>query len=211
MSALPLARRDRLALCESFDELGPEAPTLNAGWTTADLAAHLVARDRRPDSVPGLVVPALAGWSERVRHSVLRRPYGEVVEDLRIGPPKWSPLRRPAADRMGNTHEFFVHYEDVRRCSDDWEPRRLDATDEADLWRVVRWFGRRAFRRSPVGVTLRSGDQTFTVHSGTPALTITGPPGEILLYAFGRQEQARVELDGDPAAVKALTATKLSW
>ena len=113
MNALPLARRDRLALCDLFDELGPDARTLNEGWTTADLAAHLVARDRRPDSVPGLVVPVLAAWSEHVRHGVLRRPYTDIVENLRTGPPRWSPLRRPAADRIGNTHEFFVHYEDV--------------------------------------------------------------------------------------------------
>jgi uncharacterized protein (TIGR03085 family) len=166
VNALPLARRDRLALCDLLDELGPDARTLNEGWTTADLAAHLVARDRRPDSVPGLVVPALAPWSEHVRRGILRRPYADVVESLRTGPPKWSPLRRPGADRMGNTHEFFVHYEDVRRCRDGWEPRQLDAEAEADIWRVVRWFGRRAFRRSPVGVELRWSEQMFQAHQG---------------------------------------------
>ena len=207
----PLARRDRLALCDLFDELGPDARTLNEGWQTADLAAHLVARDRRPDSVPGLVVPALASWSEHVRHGILRRPYSDVVENLRTGPPKWSPLRRPGLDRMGNTHEFFVHYEDVRRCRDSWEPRQLDAEADADIWRVVRWFGRRAFRRSPVGVVLWWGDQMFPAHRGTPAVTITGPPGELLLYAFGRRGHARIFLDGDSAAVEALAATTLSW
>ena len=208
---LPLARRDRLALCDLFDELGPDAPTLNEGWTTADLAAHLVARDRRPDSVPGLVAPALAGWSEHVRRGILRRPYTDVVENLRTGPPKWSPLRPRGADRAGNTHEFFVHYEDVRRCRDGWEPRRLDAEADADIWRVVRWFGRRAFRPSPVGVVLEWGDHTFRARRATPAVTISGPPGELLLYAFGRQDHARVDLDGDSAAVDALAATTLSW
>ena len=211
MVSVPLARRDRLALCDLFDELGPDAGTLDEGWTTADLAAHLVARDRRADSVPGLVVPALAGWSEHVRREILRRPYTDVVEILRAGPPKWSPLRRRGADRVGNTHEFFVHYEDVRRCRDDWEPRRLDAEADADIWRVVRWFGRRAFRPSPVGVVLEWGDQTFRAHRGTPEVTITGPPGELLLYAFGRQDHACVDLDGDSAGVEALVATTLSW
>ena len=211
VNAPPLARRDRLALCDLFDELGPDARTLNEGWTTADLAAHLVARDRRPDSVPGLVVPALAPWSEHVRHGILRRPYSDVVENLRTGPPKWSPLRRPGPDRMGNTHEFFVHYEDVRRCRDGWEPRQLDAEADADIWRVVRWFGRRAFRRSSVSVVLRWGDQMFQAHRGTPAVTITGPPGEILLYAFGRQGHARVDLEGEGGAVEALATTTLSW
>jgi len=211
VTSLPLARRDRLALCDLFDEVGPDAPTLNQGWTTADLAAHLVARDRRPDSVPGLVVPALAGWSEHVRKGVLRRPYGQVVETLRAGPPRWSPLRLRGADRAGNTHEFFVHYEDVRRSRDGWEPRNLDPEAEADLWRVVRWFARRAFRPSPVGVVLRSGEQEVEARRGTPAVTVTGPPGELLLYAFGRQGHARVDLDGQAAAVEALAATTLSW
>jgi uncharacterized protein (TIGR03085 family) len=112
---------------------------------------------------------------------------------------------------MGNTHEFFVHYEDVRRCRDGWEPRQLDAEADADIWRVVRWFGRRAFRRSPVGVVLRWGDEMCQARRGTPAVTITGPPGEILLYAFGRQGQALVDLTGDSAAVEALAATTLSW
>jgi uncharacterized protein (TIGR03085 family) len=207
----PLARRDRLALCDLFDELGPDAPTLNEGWTTADLAAHLVARDRRPDSVPGLVVPALAAWSEHVRHGILRRPYAKVVETLRAGPPKWSPLRRSRVDRVGNTHEFFVHYEDVRRCREGWEPRQLDTEAEADIWRVVRWFGRRAFRPSPVGVVLLWDGQEFRAHRGTPAVTVTGRPGELLLYAFGRQDYARVDLDGDGAAIEDLAATTLSW
>ena len=211
MAPIPLARRDRLGLCDLLDELGPDAPTLNDGWTTTDLAAHLVARDRRPDSVPGLVVPALAGWSEHVRHGFLLRPYTDLVETLRTGPPKWSPLRRPAADRAGNTHEFFVHYEDVRRSCDGWEPRQLDAEAEADIWRVLRWFGRRAFRPSPVGVVLAWADQTFLAHRGTPAVTIAGPPGELLLYAFGRQHHARVDLVGSSDAVDSLSATKLSW
>jgi uncharacterized protein (TIGR03085 family) len=207
----PLARRDRLALCDLFDELGPDAPTLNEGWTTADLAAHLVARDRRPDSVPGLVVPALAGWSEHVRCGVLGRPYAEVVETLRAGPPSWSPLRLRRVDRAGNTHEFFVHYEDVRRCREDWAPRNLDAEAEADIWRVLRWSAKRAFKPSPVGVVLRWGEHEVRARRGTPAVIVSGPPGELLLYAFGRQDHAQVDLDGEPAAIEALAGTTLSW
>ena len=92
-----------------------------------------------------------------------------------------------------------------------WEPRQLDAEADADIWRVVRWFGWRAFRRSSVGVVLRWNEQLFRAHRGTPAVTITGPPGEILLYAFGRQRQARVDLEGEGGAVEALATTTLSW
>ena len=35
-------------------------------------------------------------------------------------------------------------------------------------------------------------------------MTVTGPPGELPLFAFGRQDHARVDLDGEPGAVAAL-------
>jgi uncharacterized protein (TIGR03085 family) len=212
-----LARRDRLGLCQLLEDLGPGGPTLCQGWSRRDLAAHLVARDRRPDGIPGLVVPALAGWSERVRRGELRRPYDELVAALREGPPRWSPLRRPAADRAGNTHEYFVHYEDVRRVRPEWEPRPLGARDEADLWRVLGWFAPRAFRRVPVALVLRRPDGTSRPvprrrrSDATQTVTISGPPGELLLYAFGRKDHARVELDGDRQAVAQLTSAQLSW
>ncbi|MEV4089519.1 maleylpyruvate isomerase N-terminal domain-containing protein, partial [Nonomuraea fuscirosea] len=40
------ARGERAALCDLLDRLGPDEPTLCAGWTTADLAAHLAIRER---------------------------------------------------------------------------------------------------------------------------------------------------------------------
>src|SRR3712207_9294235 len=70
-SSRPLAARERAALADLLDELGPDAPTRCAGWTTAHLAAHLVTRDRRPDTTPGFALEAtpvgrpLAAWSHR--------------------------------------------------------------------------------------------------------------------------------------------------
>ena len=55
------ARPEREALCDLLTDLGPEAPTLCAGWRTRDLAAHLVLRERRPDAAPGILLPLLAG------------------------------------------------------------------------------------------------------------------------------------------------------
>jgi hypothetical protein len=37
---------ERAQLSDLLDELGPEAPTVLAPWTTRDIAAHLVLRDR---------------------------------------------------------------------------------------------------------------------------------------------------------------------
>src|SRR5882762_622635 len=41
----PLDLVERRELCDLFLELGPDAPTLCEGWTTLDLAAHLVLRE----------------------------------------------------------------------------------------------------------------------------------------------------------------------
>jgi uncharacterized protein (TIGR03085 family) len=73
MAPTTLAQEERQTLCELLVELGPDAPTLCAGWVTADLAAHLVVRERRPDSGPGLVWPPLAGHTDKVRRSVRDR------------------------------------------------------------------------------------------------------------------------------------------
>ena len=49
---------ERAQLSDLFDELGPEAPTLLAPWTTRDLAAHLVQREH--DSLAGRGASCLA-------------------------------------------------------------------------------------------------------------------------------------------------------
>src|SRR5947207_11937020 len=52
---------EREALCDLMNELGPDAPTLVAPWTTHDLAAHLVIREHDYRAAPGLVVPGAWG------------------------------------------------------------------------------------------------------------------------------------------------------
>src|SRR5207344_2746292 len=48
---------ERLELCTRFEEFGPAAPTLLEGWTTHDLAAHIVLRERDLVAAPCLVLP----------------------------------------------------------------------------------------------------------------------------------------------------------
>ena len=45
---------EREALADALASAGPDAPTLCEGWTAHDLAAHLIAREHRPDSTPGI-------------------------------------------------------------------------------------------------------------------------------------------------------------
>jgi hypothetical protein len=145
------AQGERRALADLFLELGPDAPTLCEGWRTADLAAHLVVRERRPDAALGIVLGPLAGHTERVQRAVRDgRPWPDLVALFRDGPP--------------------------------W-PFRLGPVD--------------------AGLVLESpGFGRVEARPGAPQVAATGGPGELLLLLFGRQEVARVALDGEPAAVE---------
>ena len=48
------ATLERRRFADALLEVGPDAPTLCDGWSTRDLAAHVVLRDRRPDAAGGL-------------------------------------------------------------------------------------------------------------------------------------------------------------
>ncbi len=207
MSSPRLARTERAALCDLMEQVGPDAPTLCEGWTTLDLAAHLVVRERRPDSGPGLLIPALSGWTEKVRTSARSRGYATLVEQVRQGPPVWSPMK--LADAAINAMEYFIHHEDVRRAQPDWEPRELSAEQEDELWKRVAGGSKLTLRRAPVGVVLERPDGTsVTAKSGDPSVVVSGPAGEIALFISGRKGASRVELRGEPEAVEKLRSAQ---
>ncbi len=196
-----MAADERRAVSDLFDELGPDVPTLCDGWQAKDLAAHLVLRDRRPDAAAGIQIKAVAPYTERVQDKLAARPWAELVELVRTGPPVWSPFRLPALNELINGAEYFVHHEDVRRGRPDWEPRPPEPQRDEALWKAARMVGRLTYRRSPVGVVLhRTGGEEVTVKRGPNTVTITGEPGEVLLHIFGRSA-VRLTFDGDPKAV----------
>ena len=148
------ARDERRALCDTLLSTGPDAPTLCEGWTTRDLAAHLVLRDRRPDAELGRQVPFLGGHAAAVRDGVRGTEWTELVGLVRSGPPVWSPARFGRLDEAMNTAEMFVHHEDVRRAQPGWTARSLPSGLEAALWGNLKLAGRLLLRRVPVGVEL---------------------------------------------------------
>jgi len=213
MATMNWARQERHELADLFAETGPDAPTLDEGWTTRDLAAHLVIRERRPDAAAGILVRPLAAYSEKVRLQVAAQPWGNLVELVRSGPPRWSPTALEPVDRVANTVEFFVHHEDVRRAQPGWEPRVVDGDRERELWRRLKPMARLLCRRAPVGLVLRrsNGDDAVAKKAGPDgrSATVTGPASELLLFAFGRQAHARVDIAASADDVAALTAASL--
>lgn len=208
-----LAQHERAALCSTFTRLGPSAPTLCDGWTTRDLAAHLVVRERRPDAAAGVLVPALADHTQRVQEQYADQPWAALVDLVREGPRGWVPTRVPAVDDAINLAEFYIHHEDVLRAQPDWTPaqrRPLEPAEVEALWGRLRQAGQLLFRRSPVGVVLDAGEhgrKQVKAPTRAGSVTLSGEPGELVLYAFGRTEVAQVRLEGDPEAAAAFSAT----
>ena len=199
------ARREREELCDLFLEVGPDAPTLCEGWRTRDLAAHLVVRESRPDAAVGLVIPPAASHGERIRVEVSKKPWAWLVEEVRAGPPWWNPMRFGPIEKVANTAEFFVHHEDVRRAVDDWEPRALTDDFATELGRTVARMAKLMLRKAPATVSFVATDTGMSVTAGSgPPVAVSGPAQELVLFAFGRQDHARVQTEGEPQAVAAV-------
>jgi uncharacterized protein (TIGR03085 family) len=203
------ARGERAALCDLFDSLGPDAPTLCEGWDTYDLAAHLVLRERRPDAMPGIAVRALAGHTASVQQRLkARHPFPELVSLVRKPGGVYGALS--FLDTAVNTLEFFVHHEDVRRAQPSWEPRELPADFEQLIWKRVSAGAKTMLRRSPVGVVLHYpgavGSRAVVLGGAKqgPKVEVIGGAGELLLFCFGRQAHARVEYAGEPESITRL-------
>ncbi|HUN32350.1 MAG TPA: TIGR03085 family metal-binding protein [Trebonia sp.] len=264
------SRDERLALAELLEEKGPDAPTLCAGWTTGDLAAHLVLRESRPDAAAGVMGGPLAGYTARAQDRLKSRmSFSELVAAFRNGPPRFSPFALPRLDEAANTVEYFVHHEDVRRGEGDWAPRDLDPELADALWGRLKSGARFFVRSAPVGVELArdesaangggpgatasgagadggaagggagaggagdggtggaggstagaggagggaagaggsgAGPFRVTAKRTAPLVTVSGSPGELTLWAFGRVTASHVELDGPKAAINQLQA-----
>lgn len=203
------AKRERLLLADLLEAAGPDAPTLCEGWRTRDLAAHVVVRERRPDAAAGSVLPALKNRLERVQAEFAEKPYEELVQLIRTGPPRLSPFTIKQVDEGANVVEFYVHAEDVRRAQPDWSARELDPVFSDALWSRLEKSARLLGRKAPVGLVLRRPNgQTTVAHRGTPVVTVSGEPGELTMFLFGRQDAAKVAVEGEQEAVDRLHETK---
>ena len=208
------AQDERAALCETFVRVGPDAPTLCNPWATAELAAHLVIRERRPDLATGIWLPGMAGRTEEAQRVYAAMPWTELVDLVRSGPPAWSPLRLGPLDEAVNLIEFYVHHEDVLRAEAVGPQRTVSADLEAALWGRLTRLGKVLFRRSRTGVMLLAPDHgRYAAHGPTDLGTVIlqGPPSELMLAAYGRAQVAAVEPQGSPEAIDALMKSRLGF
>ncbi len=201
---------ERALLCDLLEALGPDAPTVLDPWTTRDVAVHLYLREHDAVAGPGLVVPGpWARVAERHHRRAATRDYGELVEAVRAGPR--GVFRLAWMRRVPNLNELFVHHEDVRRAN-DLAPRELGADQQEALWRNAVGGGWLLTRRvSGCGIELVDAltGREARVRRGAEVVRIVGRPDELLLFLFGRQRVARVELEGTAWAVARLGEARL--
>ena len=206
-----LAALERQTLSDTFDRIGPTAPTLCDPWSTAELAAHLVIRDSRPDLAAGMFIPPLAKRLNEAMAQYAVKPWDELVHLVRSGPPSWSPTRVPVVDHAVNLVEFFVHHEDVLRGQGQVGPQREISPElEAALWGQLSKTAGLMVRQLDAGVVLVSpghGRKAVKGPTDLGTVVLTGAPGELTLALFGRLRVAQVDLSGPEAAVEAVRAS----
>jgi uncharacterized protein (TIGR03085 family) len=209
---------ERHALAETLRSVEPDSPTLCGDWTAAQLAAHLVLRERSIVEMSGrLPVRALHRHAERTMADyAAREPYARLVDQVDAGP-SWHDLAGPVpvawawsipvVREQANLLEYVVHHEDVRRAQPQWQPRALSDELQTAVWKRLPGLTRLTMRAAPVGMALRSPAHGLV---RTPrgrrhgiAVTVTGTPVELALFAFGRQAVARIDYEGEPDAVAA--------
>lgn len=199
---MSVAQRERAALIAALREVGPDAPTLCDGWDARDLAAHLMVREYRVDAAPGILIPRFAAHTARVQEDVAEHTeWDDLVNKVAAGPPLYSPLK--LVDSVANVAEMFIHHEDIRRAQPNWQPRTLDSDLTGRLRRTLGMMARLTLSKMPARVQLRTPDgETVLIDGRGPAVTVTGPPEELLLFSTGRL--ARVDYSGDPEVVQAV-------
>ncbi|KUG55250.1 MULTISPECIES: TIGR03085 family metal-binding protein [Kocuria] len=190
---------ERRHLAALLRRVGPDAPTLCEGWVTRDLAVHLIERDSRPDLIAGTVLPKIPVLSKRAQEADAQlrgQDWAELVSKVEK-PALYSPARLGPLDKRMNTAEFFVHHEDVRRAQETWHRRQLLQEEERDLWAALKLMGKALLRPEQDSVLLVAngyGSVTGGKAKTSTVRIVRGTPSELLLWAFGRREQAEVAI-----------------
>ena len=195
MAYLELTRGEREDFADLLDELTPEqwaAPSLCAGWSVRDVAAHCVSFEGVPPA--GLARRFLLGRLQTARINALAvdaladRSNGQIVDIFRANTEPHG-LTAGFGGRIALT-DNMIHQQDIRR------PLGLPRTIPAERLRVALDFVRfaptiRGAWRAR-GVRLVAVDLDWS-HGRGPEVR---GPGEALLMIMAGRRDALADLDG---------------
>lgn len=193
------AVQQRQDLATALRSVSADAPTLCEGWAAEDLALHIVIRDSRPDLLVGPSLPLVGEHADKALQNLRNTGYESLVNRAASGPPWFFPQNFPPLNDLMNTAEFYIHTEDVLRAQPDFDPAHPRAISEKlrrRLWRQGTLMFPMAARSAKQRITFESPGYGSTTSgpSSAPKRKITGPPEELLLWAFGREEKAQVTI-----------------
>lgn len=185
--ALAATASERRAVADLLEGLdGPDwaTPSLCAGWTVRDVAAHLVVATQLTlvSAVVGLVrargnLDRLIADSAR-RHAAATAP-AELVAQLREN--ATSPRRPPGASVWDPLTDVLVHGQDIARPLGRAHPMPLDTTLAALAYA---WSGSAyGTPKRFAGLRFAATDADWSAGEGPE---VTGPAGELLLVSTGR-------------------------
>lgn len=216
---------ERLALSETLRRVGPDSQTLCGDWTTSQLVAHLVLRERSVVEAAGrLPVASLRRRAATVVDELAAGvPFEELVATFERGP-RWTEVQGPVpvawlwalppVREVANLLEYLVHHEDVRRAAPTWRARAVSVAVQAAAWQRLRLLAQVTLRSVPVGVELRwpghEPIRTRAARRSGVAVEVIGDPIEVALFAFGRLAVAGVEYEGDDADIAAVQKADIS-
>lgn len=202
-----LVHAERAALVEDLRGLRPEQwelPSLCAGWSVHDVAAHLVdnALTTRLGFVRGLVRARLD--FHRLNETGIRRHRGatpaETLQRLEAAVPRTSGPPGPVDGRLV---EEVVHGEDVRRPLGLHRDHSVESLERALRAQASTPAGFGGCKELVQRVQLVADDADVTVGSGPRA---SGRLVDVLLAACGRADGAQ-RLSGEGAALVLEAAT----
>ena len=188
--------RDRLVA--ALRAVGPEAPSLCAGWAASDLVAHLLVLQRDPIAWPGIGWARFTDLTERRMRGALRGGYAAAVERLASRSAViWAMPDDPPQGFRHQLGEYAVHTEDVVRAN-GLPPTTVDAATSDALWVRAVVSARFLLRHSDAGVVFeRAGSgKTARVASGSSTRYVIGDPLELMMFTYRGPEVADVDVIG---------------
>ena len=200
---MSLAHSERTALVHLLRELGPWAPTLCEGWSTAALLAHLVLRERKPAAALGILLPALSDRTERLTLE-MAEDFEANLRLIESGPPTWNPMRY--LDAIVNGSEMLIHHEDVLRAQSQWKPRVLSFEEQQEAQRILRGAGQLMTRGAKVRVR---PDPVGALTPKSGEVVIRGDVVDILLRISGRTKNVTVTVLGSAPDLESFEKSRL--
>ncbi|NUR87988.1 MAG: maleylpyruvate isomerase family mycothiol-dependent enzyme [Nonomuraea sp.] len=183
--AIDEQRRSLVDLLEDLSEQEWRQPSLCAGWTVRDVAAHVALQNVTWSALPKLLVNvARSGGMNRAIADAARDhaalPVETIIAEIRDRIGVWKPL--PTVSHLETAIDYVVHTQDIAVPLG----RQVDPPADAVLAAAERvWASPRMFhaRRKLAGRRLVATDAQWSAGEGEE---ISGPMVALLLVMTGR-------------------------